>query len=284
MAGKNNIYNNNDSMDINELAALNGDVSDEMLEQLTAQLTQNIAPEVQGGSEDGNLFEEPKSETAPEVSDAVEKISEPVTEEPQTEKPADVVVAKPAHKKEEVKLDESFDDNFIKKYKARLNKQAMPKSSSDDDDDKKKIDDGSEPIEKISQGNITEKTMTQEQIEYNDSLDFLDGNVKYSKYVIYVDPQNVDFIESLTVKERKNLINGILKQQGDIMLTKRRFNVIGTVIRHAIVAILTVTISIPVIYYAINTSLEATINNHRQSQTVWQTLYRENGKISPPKN
>lgn len=284
MAGKNNIYNDNDSMDINELAALNGDVSDEMLEQLTAQLTQNIGSDVQGGSEDGNLFEEPISETVSEVSDVVSEISEPVTEEPKEEKPAEVVESKPAPKKEEVKLDESFDDNFIKKYKARLNKQALPKDTSDYVDDKPKAEDSGEPIEKISQGNITEKTMTQEQIDYNDSLDFLDGNVKYSKYVIYVDPQNVDFIESLTVKERKNLINGILKQQGDITLTKRRFKVIETVIRHAIVAILTITVSIPVIYYAINTSLEATINNHRQSQTVWQTLYREHGKISPPKN
>ena len=122
--------------------------------------------------------------------------------------------------------------------------------------------------------------MTQAQKNYNDSLDFLDGNVKYSKYVIYIDPENVDFIDSLTVKERKNLINKILREQDDIAITKHRFKVINTVIKHAIVAVLTITISIPVIYWTINASLEATINNYRRSQSIFQTLYKENGKIT----
>ena len=34
------------------------------------------------------------------------------------------------------------------------------------------------------------------------------------------------------------------------------------------------------VYYAINASLEATINNHRNAQTNWQTLYKEHGKIT----
>ena len=110
-------------------------------------------------------------------------------------------------------------------------------------------------------------------------MEFLDGNVKYSKYVIYIDPQNVDFIEGLTVKERKNLINKILKEQNDIAITKQRFRIIQTVLRHAIVAILTVAISIPVIYVTINASLETTINNYRRSQSIFQTLYKEKGKI-----
>jgi len=296
MAGKNNVYNNDDSMDINELAALNDEISDDMLEQLTQQLTQDMSEGI-STSEDAALFEEPAAEqevtgnTHPELSEAeqyeenksqesevktdVNKVQETETKSDETQNNT---------KKDPVKLDESFDDNFIKKYKAKLNKQATPKDMSGYIDDPPKQESQEEPIEKVSQGNITEKNISKEQIEYNDSLDFLDGNVKYSKYVIYVDPQNVDFIESLTVKERKNLINGILKQQGDIALTKRRFKIIETIIRHAIVAILTITISIPVIYYAINASLEATINNHRQSQTVWQSLYKENGKISTPKN
>lgn len=283
MAGK-NIYNNNDSMDINELAALDGEVSDEMLEQLTAQLTNNIST----AETDGNLFEEPIPSPEVNVQQQEEEIKEEEikesVEQPVQQEPLPAP-EKPAPKKEEAKLDESFDDNFIKKYKAKLNKQAsQTNNKATEDTESQSSTDVGESIEKISQGNITEKTISKEQIEYNDSLDFLDGNVKYSKYVIYVDPQNVDFIESLTVKERKNLINGILKQQGDIALTKRRFKLIETVIRHAIIAILTITVSIPIIYYAINSSLEATINNHRQSQTIWQQLYRENGKISVPKN
>ena len=49
---------------------------------------------------------------------------------------------------------------------------------------------------------------------------------------------------------------------------------------NAIVAILTVAISVPVIYITINASLEATINNYRRSQSIFQTLYKEKGKIT----
>ena len=122
--------------------------------------------------------------------------------------------------------------------------------------------------------------MTLEQKNYNDSLDFLDGNVKYSKYVIYIDPQNVDFIESLTVKERKNLINKILKDQDDVAVTKHNMKKFQAVLTHIIIAIVTFVISIPVIYWTINNSLEATINNYRRSQANFQTLYRDKGKIS----
>ena len=90
-----------------------------------------------------------------------------------------------------------------------------------------------------------------------------------------------EVIDGLTVKERKNLINGILRQQDDIAITKQRFKVMQTIIRQVVIAVLTVSISIPLVYHAINASLEATIDNHRRSQTNWQTLYKEHGKVTP---
>jgi hypothetical protein len=78
-----------------------------------------------------------------------------------------------------------------------------------------------EKIEKLSGGNITEKPLTREQLEYSEALDYIDNNVNYSKYVIYIDPENKEFIESLTVKERKNLINSILREQEDVAITKK---------------------------------------------------------------
>ena len=131
----------------------------------------------------------------------------------------------------------------------------------------------------LTNGNIVERAATSEQLEYNQSLDYLDDNIKYSKYVIYIEPENTEFIESLTVKERKNLINRILREQDNIVITKKRLNVMQTYIRHAIVAILTIAIAMPAIYFTINASLEATINNHRRSQTIFKTLYKEKGKI-----
>ena len=84
----------------------------------------------------------------------------------------------------------------------------------------------------------------------------------------------------MTVKERKNLINKILHEQDDINITKQRWKKARTIMGHAIVAIITLAVSVPIVYYAINASLEASINNYRRSQANFQTLYRENGKIT----
>ena len=265
------ISHEKDSMDINELASLNDDISSDLIDQLQSKLAQDAQ----------NMANSESSAPAFNVNDDATLFEEPV--QPQPEPAAET----PAAEKKDINIDKNFDDNFIKKYKAKLNKQKEAGN-------KEKTNEAETPIsnvaftapaldtniEEVSNGNISERSLTQEQKNYNDSLDFLDGNVKYSKYVIYIDPQNVDFIDSLTVKERKNLINSILRQQDDIAITKKRFKTINTVIKHAVVAILTITISIPVIYWTINASLEATINNYRRSQTMFQTLYKDNGKIT----
>lgn len=271
---------NKDSMDINELASLNDDISPELIDQLQQKLTQDAQ----------SMGEEKASKISPnfDVNDDTTLFEEPQVNETNTQEPK-----KPEHTSEKkgFNLDKNFDDNFIKKYKAKLNKQQETRVKDKKEEPEDTISsaafsstiDNSENIEQITKGNISERAITQEQKNYNDSLDFLDGNIKYSKYVIYIDPQNVDFIDSLTVKERKNLINKILREQDDIAITKQRFKIINTIIKHAIVAILTITLSIPVIYWTINASLEATINNYRRSQTIFQTLYKENGKINMSK-
>ena len=289
----NNVYSENDTLDINELASLNDDISPEFIEQLQSQVSKT-ANKFSGNSEDDSeLFEEVKKNTD----------SEPAT---------------PTR----INIDENIDDNFVKKYKARLNKQQQQAVEEETKDIKPTVPENTEPpielptpqpeikdvvpppvqeensepeiksenkptevenppkeIENLTGGNIIEKPVTKDQVSYNDSLDLLDNNVKYSKYVIYIDPENKEFIDSLTVKERKNLINRIIREQDDIAITKRRLGTVQTIIKHIIIAIITVAISIPVIYVSINASLEATINNHRRSQNLFQTLYKEHGKI-----
>ena len=278
MAGNNNIFNDKDTMDINELAALNEDISPELIDQLQQKLSADAS---------SLKAEEPVQKEFNEQDDTT-LFEEPKTGEENTEET--VTVAEPEAAPKPV-IDEALNESFEKKYKEKLSKQqsgGISDYSSNETSDTNSSETGEEhkeekdeqSIEKISEGKILEKTLTPEQKNYNDSLDYLDGNVKYSKYVIYIDPQNVDFIENLTVKERKNLINNILREQDDISITKQRFKVIQTIIRHAIVAILTIAISIPVIYFVINASLEASINNYRRSQSNFQTLYRENGKIT----
>lgn len=278
---KENVFSADDPLDINELASLNDDISVEFIEQLQSQVAQNASEFTGKPVNDSELFEEIEA-----------------TEE-----------------KPKAKFDDSIDDNFIKKYKAKLNKQkaldeqkkveeektqeqkntntitepeikntAIEKEEIQIDSPPKQepaiiVQDTVNDIENLTSGNIIERPAVQEQIDYNESLDFLDDNVKYSKYVIYIDPENTDFIESLTVKERKNLINRILREQDDIAITKRRLSIIQTIIKHSIIAVITISIAIPVVYWTVNASLEASINNYRRSQAIFKTLYRDKGKI-----
>ena len=273
MADK-NVYNEKDSMDINELASLNDDISPDLIDQLQAKLSNDAM----------NLNDTDDSSKTQENSGDDTVLFEETEKQDKEEKQKNEI------KKIEVNIDKKFDDNFIKKYKAKLNKQQEAvnkdsKKAAETHISSAAFSDNTTPeenksIEEISKGNIKERKFSKKQKEYNDSLDFLDNNVKYSKYVIYIDPENVPFIDSLTVKERKNLINKILREQDDIAITKQRFKIVIAVIKHVIIAILTIAISIPVIYFTINTSLEATVNNYRRSQSLFQTLYKENGKIN----
>lgn len=288
MAG-NNIFSDKDTMDINELASLNDDISPELIEQLQQKLTldaQALSGETPkttfDENDDSTLFEEPTQNEETKEKDIQTETSE-------IENTEDAVKQEEIPQTKKIlNIDKNIDDNFIKKYKAKLNKQKQgDKAEKNEATDENTISNDAfsgipqpeENIEEISKGKITEKPLTPEIKNYNDSLDLLDGNIKYSKYVMYIDPQNVDFIESLTVKERKNLINKILKEQNDIAITKQRFRMVQTVIKHAVVAILTIAISIPIIYITINASLEASINNYRRSQSMFQTLYKQGGKI-----
>lgn len=274
-----NVFNENDTLDINELAALNDDISPEFIEQLQNQVSQsankfNGVKTVEAPKSDADLFEEVASQT--DVQPAEQNEISPTPQEQEAPK---------VEHKPKIDIDNNIDDNFIKKYKAKLNKQQYGNAAKDEDNElKSRAKETSqstspEEIGNLSGGNITEKPATTEQINYNDSLDFLDNNVKYSKYVIYIDPENTDFIDSLTVKERKNLINRILREQDDIAITKRRWSMIQAIVKHTIIAIITIAITIPIIYFTINASLEATINNYRNSQTIFKTLYKEHGKI-----
>ncbi len=295
----------NDALDINELASLNEEITPEFIEQLQNKISQTADKLNKKESlsvdanDDTTLFEEiPESKeqtTLPNQIESSEETPEKEAMSPRTK----------------INIDNSIDDNFIKKYKAKLNKQesqaqaqaraavqqpveessisaniqveTTPETNTHPIQQKTEPKENKE-IENLTSGNILEKPSTKEQISYNESLDYLDDNVKYTKYVIYIDPENKDFIDSLTVKERKNLINRILRQQDDIAITKRRLGMVQTIIKHTVIAIVTIAIAVPVVYLTINASLEATINNYRRSQSIFQTLYREHGKIKTTTN
>lgn len=104
------------------------------------------------------------------------------------------------------------------------------------------------------------------------------------KFVIYIEPENLDFIESLSIKERKKVINRVLHYEDkSVRIEKERKERIKFT-NQVIIMVLTVVISLPFFFLLLNKSIEITILNYQQAQQNFVKLYKEQGKIKSYKN
>lgn len=298
---KNNVYSDEDSLDINELVSLNEDITNDFIDQLQKKISNETRVK-----NDGDLFEEPADKNAAtfnkDIDDNfIKKYKAKLNKNLNNAQENTNITAEHSKKEEPQKVEmptlekESGNETDNKEqaqapHSKKENTELETKKHTANNQPEEPVDlslqdrsqimqPAKDNIEAISEGNITEKPINKETLDYNEKLQYLDNNINYSKYVIYIEPENKDFLDSLTVKERKNLINRIIKEQDSIAITKRKFGKLQTIITHAIVAILTVTIAVPCIYWTINASFEATINNYRTSQVVFGKLYKEHGKL-----
>ena len=99
------------------------------------------------------------------------------------------------------------------------------------------------------------------------------------KYIIYIDKDNVDFIDALTIKERKKVINRLLHEEDVTVKKRRKFEERAKFINQVIIMVITVVISLPIFFVILNKSIEVTILNYQQSQQNFVKLYKEQGKI-----
>ena len=135
-------------------------------------------------------------------------------------------------------------------------------------------------------GEITERPKQQEEsekaIKPKETLDPLEEtklNAIYKKYVIYINKNNEKYIDSLTLTERKELINRILYEQNEISEAKKAEAIRTQRVIKIILAIITFLITVPLIYIIFNVSMEATIQNYKHSKSNFEVLYKESGKI-----
>ena len=141
--------------------------------------------------------------------------------------------------------------------------------------------------ETINQEN--EKTIVTEQIceypvnnfdtEYMQTLDYLEGDKRYKKYVIYINEENIEYINSLSIQERKDIINSILREQDDIRIAKREEARRKKLITHLLIGVISFVVCVPLLYLLVNKCMEATISNYKRSQYNFEVLYKERGKI-----
>lgn len=101
----------------------------------------------------------------------------------------------------------------------------------------------------------------------------------YKKYVIYIDPENIEFIEHLSINDRKKVVNDILKEQDARIAKQIKIEAHKKFLKHLLVASITFIIGFPLLFYVVNVSMELTIENYKQAQKNFTKLYREKGKI-----
>lgn len=103
--------------------------------------------------------------------------------------------------------------------------------------------------------------------------------ISSKKYVIYVDPENVDYMENLSLNERKAIINKILKEHHEITVKTKEINARKKYLKHALLASFTFIIGFPIMFIVVNKAMISTINNYQQAKQNVSKLYKEHGKI-----
>ena len=117
----------------------------------------------------------------------------------------------------------------------------------------------------------------------NEIKKVMDAPVKFDpnskKYVVYVDSDNIDFMESLSIKERRDVINKILKEQNDFIIKQKMLEERTRFVKHALLATITFIVGFPVLFFCVNRAMEITIDNYNTARQNFSQLYRNSGKI-----
>lgn len=148
----------------------------------------------------------------------------------------------------------------------------------------------SDPEEPEAQEKIDleEPQKTQEQIENKVDVslqipDFgqspAEADYGSKKYVIYVDSDNINFMEGLSIQERKDVVNKILREQNLMSVHEKELARRKKFFKHIIFACIIFIIAFPIMFFIVNTSMMATMKNYQQAKDNFSKLYKQQGKI-----
>lgn len=96
---------------------------------------------------------------------------------------------------------------------------------------------------------------------------------KPKKFVVMVNPENIEFFDKIPMDERTELFNNLLQNhKKSLEATKNKKHMIKFT-KHMFVGIMTVLISLPIMFLVVNKSIELTINNYKDVQNSFEKLY-----------
>lgn len=102
------------------------------------------------------------------------------------------------------------------------------------------------------------------------------------KFVVMVNAENVEYFDKIPMEERTKLFNKLLSQhRGSIKTAKEKAHLIKFS-KHMFVGIMTVLISLPIMFIVVNKSIELTIKNYKDVQNNFEKLYesRNQGRFN----
>ena len=175
---------------------------------------------------------------------------------------ADIVFEEPAQEGSDVEFDESMDltkiQEKLKEHMVEIADESEGENGGvfiSDEDESLSIDVFNEPK------NVTE------------------ADLAAKKYVIYIDSENIEYMESLSADERKAIVNDSLKTKKETKYRKAKEEQRMLFTSNVIVIAFTVIIFFPILFYVVNKSTELTILNYNQAKENFVKLYKQQGKI-----
>lgn len=102
-------------------------------------------------------------------------------------------------------------------------------------------------------------------------------NIK--KYVVYVDADNVEYMENLSIDDRKKVINEVLREQYYLTKEERAILRKKQFISHLILSIITFVVFLPLIFILVNKAAIITVENYNTAKSNFTKLYKEHGRI-----
>ena len=102
------------------------------------------------------------------------------------------------------------------------------------------------------------------------------------KFVVMVNAENVEYFDKIPMEERTKLFNTLLlEHRKRTNATKEKAHLIKFS-KHMFVGIMTVLISLPIMFIVVNKSIELTIKNYKDVQYNFEKLYdsRNHGRFN----
>lgn len=101
-----------------------------------------------------------------------------------------------------------------------------------------------------------------------------DDQIKSKKFVFQIDPENIDFVDSLSYENKNILINQLITNYKEGVYTAKTPASGTTILKYAIIIFLISVVAVPLFIYLVNISMHATDKNYKLYQGGFEKLFK----------